>query len=332
MPNRVIREGFIDSERVDSLSPSAECLYHRLLLVCDDAGRFDGRINVIAARCWPNRPNIRVQDVAKWLTEVTNSGLAVSYESGGKSVLQIMNWACVGKAKFSKYPDQGGGFAITFVQKETRDGVKLFVTSSTDGIPTPSRPHTDGVRPHAALTYGDGDEDEDGVVNEDVSKSLPPVSPTPETRSTPPPRSPRSGRQGQGRGIDADQVKDPRKLLNWLHDKQHLHGFNAEDSLIRKRALACRERALMENSRSPGGVFHKLFWTDGIDNGSWGSITDAQMDKAEAILRSLDKPPEKPRPAVVQDRPPPEPTKAGDLMGEFRQRLAKQSAEKGKVS
>ena len=41
MPNRIIREGHLDSERVDQLSEQAENFYSRLRLVVDDYGRFE---------------------------------------------------------------------------------------------------------------------------------------------------------------------------------------------------------------------------------------------------------------------------------------------------
>lgn len=158
MPNRIVREGLIDSERVDALSPDAECLYHRLLLVCDDGGRFDGRINVIVAKCWPNRNNIRPQVAGKWLAEITRNGLAVCYEVDGKPYLQITNWQRCSNSKFSKYPDASGNFQIAFVHKVTRDGRKEFVSSSIPPPAIPSASHPDGVAPDFDHLSGDGDE------------------------------------------------------------------------------------------------------------------------------------------------------------------------------
>jgi hypothetical protein len=40
MPVRILREGILTSERVDTLSPAAEVFYRRLMSVVDDFGRF----------------------------------------------------------------------------------------------------------------------------------------------------------------------------------------------------------------------------------------------------------------------------------------------------
>ena len=43
MPNRIIREGILSSDRVDQLDPPAEVFYRRLMSKVDDHGLFDGR-------------------------------------------------------------------------------------------------------------------------------------------------------------------------------------------------------------------------------------------------------------------------------------------------
>ncbi len=40
MPNRVIREGILNSQRVNKLTEPAELFYRRLMSVVDDFGRF----------------------------------------------------------------------------------------------------------------------------------------------------------------------------------------------------------------------------------------------------------------------------------------------------
>ena len=152
MPNRIIRDGFLDSESVDSLTPHSEVLYHRLLLGADDAGRFDGRAKLIAARLFPLKNNLRASDVEKWLSECLQAGLAFKYERNGNSFLQLTKWQRCGKAETSKYPDINGSYKIEYVSKETRDGVKDFVTSSIPHdhpMPTPCAPHINGVTPNS---------------------------------------------------------------------------------------------------------------------------------------------------------------------------------------
>lgn len=47
MPNRIIKESICVSDSIDSLSWFEEVLFYRLIVVCDDYGRFDGRIPII---------------------------------------------------------------------------------------------------------------------------------------------------------------------------------------------------------------------------------------------------------------------------------------------
>ena len=45
MPNRILKESICRSEEIDSLSWFEEVLFYRLIVICDDFGRYDGRAN-----------------------------------------------------------------------------------------------------------------------------------------------------------------------------------------------------------------------------------------------------------------------------------------------
>lgn len=148
MPNRLIREGFLDSEAINSLSDSAECLYHRLLLTADDAGRMDGRAEILRARLYPLDSSRRTQDVVRLLRENEKQGLVMRYEWERKPFLQLARWQRPGSAQYSKFPWVDGSHKIEWVSRETRDGAKEFCkTSLFDPLPTPSAPPTQGVLP-----------------------------------------------------------------------------------------------------------------------------------------------------------------------------------------
>ena len=51
MPNRILREGILSSERVDALSEGAEILYRRLMSVVDDYGRYFAHPTLIRSAC-----------------------------------------------------------------------------------------------------------------------------------------------------------------------------------------------------------------------------------------------------------------------------------------
>jgi hypothetical protein len=103
MPNRIIREGFLDSDAISNAGEAAEVLFTRLLLVADDYGRFDGRVTVICRRCWPNGgPN--EESIRERLRALVGHELVVMYEVDGKPYLFIPNFKQRSRAMKSKYP------------------------------------------------------------------------------------------------------------------------------------------------------------------------------------------------------------------------------------
>ena len=58
MPNRIIKESICRSDSIDSLSWFEEVLFYRLIVVCDDYGRFDGRPAVVKGSCFPLKDDI----------------------------------------------------------------------------------------------------------------------------------------------------------------------------------------------------------------------------------------------------------------------------------
>lgn len=137
MPNRIVREGFLDSEAINALGDPAECFYHRLLLAADDAGRMDGRVEMLRARLFPLSSR-RASDVEKQLSECVRLGLVIPYEWDGKPFVQLAKWQRCSPCTNSKFPWRDGGHKIAYVKRETRDGEKEFVLTSlshADGMP-----------------------------------------------------------------------------------------------------------------------------------------------------------------------------------------------------
>lgn len=103
MPSRVIRDGLLDSELVHQAGEMAFNLFVRLMLVADDHGRFDGRLSVIARRCWPmGGPDDR--DIFNRLIKLLELGLVVSYEVDHKPFIFIPNFGQRLRQKREKYP------------------------------------------------------------------------------------------------------------------------------------------------------------------------------------------------------------------------------------
>lgn len=133
MPNRLIREGFLDSESIAALSESAECFYHRLLLVVDDAGRTDGRPGILRARLYPLGTERGVEDILRLLRECEARGLLLYYTCHDKPYIQLARWQRPGHSVHSKWPWVDGSFRVVWVKRETRDGMKEFVATSLFG-------------------------------------------------------------------------------------------------------------------------------------------------------------------------------------------------------
>jgi hypothetical protein len=99
MPNRILRDGILTSEAVDSLSNQAELFYRRLLSVIDDYGRYFAKPSLLRAACYPLRIDgprkVDDLDIVKFMAEVCNTKpepLVVAYEVGGKQYLQVQNF------------------------------------------------------------------------------------------------------------------------------------------------------------------------------------------------------------------------------------------------
>lgn len=106
MPNRIIKEGICTSDSIDSLSWFEEVLFYRLIVNCDDYGRFDGRIPVIKNRLFPLKEDLTTKTVRSGLTKLVNAGLVALYAFEGKPFLYLPTWNDHQnvRAKRSRYP------------------------------------------------------------------------------------------------------------------------------------------------------------------------------------------------------------------------------------
>jgi hypothetical protein len=107
MPNRILKDTICTSDTLDKLTPEAEVFFYRLLVQCDDYGRFDARPMILLTRCYPLKIHrITEKDVTRWLQELVAVGTVQVYEVEGKAYLQVVNWSRhqQTRAKASKYP------------------------------------------------------------------------------------------------------------------------------------------------------------------------------------------------------------------------------------
>ncbi len=106
MPNRIIKESICTSDSLDELSWFEEVLFYRLIVNCDDYGRFDGRVPVIKNRLFPLKDNLTAKSVKEGINKLASVGLVFPYECDGKPYLYLPTWNDHQnvRAKRSKYP------------------------------------------------------------------------------------------------------------------------------------------------------------------------------------------------------------------------------------
>ena len=105
MPVRYIKETICTSDNVDQLTPFQETVFVRLIVNCDDYGRFDGRPKVMASRLFPLR-DIPVADMEEAIKAMQDADLITVYTVNGRPYLQMNTWSRhqSTRAKNSKYP------------------------------------------------------------------------------------------------------------------------------------------------------------------------------------------------------------------------------------
>jgi hypothetical protein len=105
VPGRILREGILTSEPVNSLSAHAELFYRRLMSVVDDFGRYFANPQILRSACYPVQVDrVREADISRWLTECETAGLILLYEVDGKKYLIYLK-TDEPRAKFSKFPE-----------------------------------------------------------------------------------------------------------------------------------------------------------------------------------------------------------------------------------
>ena len=115
MPNRIIKESICTSEDIDRLTEFQEIFFYRLMVNCDDFGRFDARPKILKSRLFPLRdvPEERIIDAVKALK---SAGLITVYYVDGKPYLHMNTWEKhqQKRAHNSKYPSPDDGTPTPF--------------------------------------------------------------------------------------------------------------------------------------------------------------------------------------------------------------------------
>ena len=106
MPNRIIKESICTSDTIDQLSWFEEVFFYRLIVNCDDYGRFDARLPILKARLFPLK-SVTEKQISDALHKLSTVGIVTVYEYDGRPYLQLVTWDKHQqiRAKKSKYPE-----------------------------------------------------------------------------------------------------------------------------------------------------------------------------------------------------------------------------------
>ena len=106
MPNRIIKESICSSDKISKCNWFEEVLFYRLIVNCDDYGRFDGRTQIIKARLFPLVDSISYADIESAIDKLCSLGLVMRYANDGKPYLCLPTWEDNQniRAHKSKYP------------------------------------------------------------------------------------------------------------------------------------------------------------------------------------------------------------------------------------
>ena len=108
MPSRFLKESITTSDTIEQLSDAEEAFFYRLIVICDDFGRFDARAPILKARLYPLRTDrLSDEEIVKRLQALVDAGLVYVYEQNGHIFLQMVTWKDHQqvRATKSRYPD-----------------------------------------------------------------------------------------------------------------------------------------------------------------------------------------------------------------------------------
>lgn len=107
VPNRMIRESMLVSDKIASLSDFEFRVWIGLILSVDDMGRGDARAAIIRGRVFPLRERVTLRDVDGALHGLAAKGCISLYEVDGKSYFWFPTWGKHQRIRDvkPKYPD-----------------------------------------------------------------------------------------------------------------------------------------------------------------------------------------------------------------------------------
>lgn len=105
MPNRILKESICTSDTLETLTWFEEVFFYRLIVNCDDYGRFDARPTILKSRLFPLK-NVTDMQIENALYKLSTVGIVSVYKYDGRPYLQFVTWDKHQqvRAKKSKFP------------------------------------------------------------------------------------------------------------------------------------------------------------------------------------------------------------------------------------
>lgn len=157
MPTRLLREGILESERVDKIGPMSELFYRRLMSVVDDYGCYTAAVRVLLSRCFPTRPVWADEPLIHTaLHECEQAGLIRIYKVNEHYYLEVLDFRQQVRAKNRKYPEFKDG-CLASANHLTNTCYLSPALSSSAPTPTPTpSPHTSSTPNAPAIVLRGG--------------------------------------------------------------------------------------------------------------------------------------------------------------------------------
>lgn len=92
MPNRIIKDSIRTSDSIDSLSWFEEVFFYRLIVTCDDFGRYDARPKILKSELFPLKDGVTAKQISAALDKLSTVGMVQVYEYDQKPFLQLTAW------------------------------------------------------------------------------------------------------------------------------------------------------------------------------------------------------------------------------------------------
>src|SRR5262245_42348600 len=92
VPSRVIRGEINSSDSLSRVSMLADLTFRALIVAVDDFGRTDGRLTYLRAALYPMRPEVQLEDLDGWLSELEQEGCIRRYKIEARPYIALVGW------------------------------------------------------------------------------------------------------------------------------------------------------------------------------------------------------------------------------------------------